>query len=130
MEGEREQQEEREAEKGRRGEDIHGAEISGELQAPQALRQQRGLESSLCRSRLDRRRRRHHLQKGSSPPSSFSLFRVLFSFLNLFFFPVESDLEYFTTGFYVALSESMYNRVHGSETDLGIALLDLWDLIR
>lgn len=74
MEGEREQQEEREAEKGRRGEDIHGAEISGELQASQALRQQRGLESSLCRSRLDRRRRRHHLQKGSCQPLLLIIF--------------------------------------------------------
>lgn len=64
VEGEREQPEARKAEEGHCGEDIRGAESSGELQLAQTLRQQRGLEVSLHRGWLDRRRGRHHLSQG------------------------------------------------------------------
>jgi hypothetical protein len=64
VEGEREQPEARAEEEGHCGEDILGAESSGELQLAQTLRQQRGLEGSLHRSWLDRRRGRHHLSQG------------------------------------------------------------------
>lgn len=78
VEGEREQQEERETEESHRGEDLHRPEKIRQLQATEALRQQRGPQSSLQRSRLDCRRRRHHLQKGkwAKPRTSFCvLFR-------------------------------------------------------
>ncbi|PQQ13595.1 hypothetical protein Pyn_34277 [Prunus yedoensis var. nudiflora] len=45
-------------------EDIRRAPSSGQLQFAQALRQQRGVESSLPPGWLDRRRRRHHLSQG------------------------------------------------------------------
>ena len=64
VEGEREQPEARAEEEGHCGEDVRGAESSGELQLAQTLRQQRGLEGSLHRSWLDRRRGWHHLSQG------------------------------------------------------------------
>jgi hypothetical protein len=76
VEGEGEQPEAREEEEGHCGEDILGAESSGELQLAQTLRQQRGLEGSLQRGWLDRRRGRHHLSQGFA-----SLLLSLFFFL-------------------------------------------------
>ena len=64
MEGEGEQQEKREAAEGHSREDLLWAARLRQLQAPQALRQQRGPQGSLRRGRLDRGRGRHHLSQG------------------------------------------------------------------
>ena len=79
MEGEGEQQEERAAEEGHRGEDFRRTENVRKLQAPQALRQQRSPQSPLQRGRMDRRARRHHLPEGTP-----SILRITsFSFSSL-----------------------------------------------
>lgn len=80
MEGEREQQEKGKEKESDRGEDLRRSEDVRKLQAPEALRQQRGPEGALQGGRLDRRRRRNYLQKGRNPkPLSTHVF-ILFSF--------------------------------------------------
>lgn len=66
VEGEREQHEEREEEESHSSEDIQWTSSSRELQLAEALWQQRSPQSSLCRSWLVRRRRRHHLSQGKT----------------------------------------------------------------
>lgn len=54
VEGEREQQEEREKKKSHSSQDLRRSEDVWKLQTPQTLRQQRSPQSPLQRSRLDR----------------------------------------------------------------------------
>lgn len=74
-----EQQEEREEAESDSGQDIRRPSSSGELQLAQALRQQRGLEGSLRRGRLDRRGRRHHISQGLNLLLHFCQFLFYFS---------------------------------------------------
>jgi hypothetical protein len=64
MEGAREQQAEGAAPARHRGQDLRRAAPLRQLQAAQALRQQRSAQGRVRRGRLDRRGRRHHLPQG------------------------------------------------------------------